>query len=262
MNDLKKLKMKWAGDLFKTDMYRIFHGKAFYVITGTMIFILFIMITQMNDTLPLSAFLGGSSDGFMTAGMDITMTTVLMGFLISVYMGKEFQTGIVKNLITTHSNKLEYIIAKSASAVVCHIIFVIVFMAELVILSVVLGLPLGIESIPGIVVYLLCRIALAIPMSLLVIGLNLMFRTHYGWSMVISYVFSAGSWMLLATMILRLTGLETFGRIFNYTIAGAASALSLTPSLGSAIITLVVSIVWSIFWMLTDDRIMNKRDIL
>lgn len=262
MNDLKKLKPKWVWDLFRMDMYRIIHGKAFYVLIGTMIFILFIIITQMNDSLPLSAFLGGSSDSFMSAGMDITMTTVLMGFLISIYIGKEFQTGIVKNIITTHSNKLEYILSKAATAVVCDIVFVIVFMVVLGVLSMVLGLPLGITSIPGLLLYLFSRIMLAVPMSLLIIGINLLFRTNYGWSMIISYVFSAGSLITLAKSIFNMVGLSGFFGIFDYTIGGAASALSLTPSAGNIFITLVIAIVWSVVWMLVDDTIMNKKDIL
>lgn len=262
MNDLKKLKPDWVMDLFRMDFYRIIHGKAFYILNGTMIFILVIMITQMSSTLPLASFLGGSSDSFMSAGMDITMTTVLTGILLSVYIGKEFQNGIVKNIITMHSNKLEYILSKTLTAIVCDTVFVIVFMATLIILSIALSIPLGIASIPGLIVYLFGRILLCIPMSLLIISMNLILRTNYGWSMILSYVFGAGSLITLGKTIMRLIGLEGFSKIFDFTIGGASAALSQTPTLFGCITTVLVTIVWSFVWMLIGDSIMNKRDIL
>lgn len=262
MRDLMKLKMKWVKDLFRMDMYRILHGKAFYILNGLMIFILVIMITQMSGSLSLNAFLGGSSDGFMSAGMDITMTTVLTGILLSVYIGNEFRTGIVKNIITMHSNKLEYILSKTMTAAVCDTIFVVVFMAVLVVLSIVLGLPLSIPSILGLIVYLLCRVLLTIPMSLLVISVNLLLRTNYGWSMIFSYVLGSGSLLTLAKVILGMIGIEGLPSVLNYTIAGATSFLSLTPTVGACVTVALVSIVWSMVWMLVGDSIMNKKDIL
>ena len=262
MNDLKKLKPGWVLDLFRMDFYRIVHGKAFYILNGTMVFILVIMITQMSSTLPLASFLGGSNDSFMSAGMDITMTTVLTGILLSVYIGKEFQTGIVKNIITMHSNKLEYILAKALTAIVCDTVFVIVFMATLIVLSIAMSIPLGIASIPGLIVYLLGRILLCIPMSLLMICVNLLLRTNYGWSMILSYVFGAGSLVTLGKTILSLVSTNSIAKIFDYTVGGASATLSQTPTLISGITTILVTLVWSFVWMLVGDSIMNKKDIL
>lgn len=262
MNDLKRLKPRWVMDLFRMDIYRIIHGKAFYILNGTMIFILVIMITQMSGTLPLASFLGGSSDSFMSAGMDITMTTVLTGILLSIYIGKEFQNGIVKNIITMHSNKLEYILSKTLTAVVCDTVFIIVFMATLLILSIALSVPLGIVSIPGLLVYLLGRILLCIPMSLLMICMNLLLRTNYGWSMILSYVFGAGSLITLGKTIMGLVGFHSLDKIFDFTIGGASAALSQTPTLFGCVTTVLVTVAWSFVWMLVGDLIMNKKDIL
>ena len=266
MRDLMSVNFRRVKNLLRMDFHRMLHGKAFWVMVGIAIYIPIMMLTQMGDVHDLMAFIGGSSGagtGFsFGAGMSLSILTVLTGMLLSIYIGKEYTSGQIKNIITSHANKCDYIFSKTIIAFVWTTIFTLVYLLTLFILGAVMGVPTGIASIPGLILFIVEKLLLSIPMSVLMIAINLIFREKYGWSIIFVCIAGTGFIVMTLRMGLQMLGLEALGGILNFTISGAAAFASLTPAILPILAILAVTVVWTLLCTLLSDGLMNKRDVL
>lgn len=264
MHDLLSLDLKRVRNLFRMDLHRMLHGKAFYVMIGITVFIPVMMLTQMSDVRDITMFIGSNvvSDGSFGAGMNLSMLNILTGMLLSIYIGKEYTTGFIKNIITAHANKYDYLVSKALVALICNIVFVAVYLITLFVLGAVMGLPAEIPSIIGMVLYIIERLLLSIPMSMLMIAINLVFRRSYGWSIVSICIAATGIVVMSIQMGLKMLGFGALANIFNFTITGASAFTTITPDVISLLIVIFVSIVWTLICSLFADYLMNKRDVL
>lgn len=100
MHDLLSLDRKRVYNLFRMDLHRMIHGKAFYVMVGITVFIPVMMLTQMSDVRDITMFIGSDvvSGGSFGAGMNLSMLNILTGMLLAIYIGKEYTTGFIKNM--------------------------------------------------------------------------------------------------------------------------------------------------------------------
>lgn len=264
MRDLLSLNLKRVQNLFRMDLHRMLHGKAFYVMIGVTVFIPVMMLTQMSDVRDITMFIGSDvvSGGSFGAGMNLSMLNVLTGMLLSIYIGKEYTTGFIKNIITVHANKYDYLVSKGLIALICNVVFVVIYLVTLFVMGAVMGLPAEIPSIIGMALYIIEKLLLSIPMSMLMISINLVFRRSYGWSIVFICIAATGIIVMSIQMGLRMLGLGALANGFNFTITGASAFTTTTPNAVSLLIVILVSIAWTLICSLIADYLMNKRDVL
>ena len=264
MRDLLSLNLTRVRNLFRMDLHRMLHGKAFYVMIGITVFIPVMMLTQMSDVRDITMFIGSDvvSGGSFGAGMNLSMLNILTGMLLCIYIGKEYSTGFIKNIITAHANKYDYLVSKGLLAFICNIVFVAVYMITLFVLGAVMGLPAEIPSIIGMILYIIERLLLSIPMSMLMIAINLIFRRSYGCSIVFICIAATGIVVMSIQMGLQMLGFGTLANVFNFTISGASALTTITPNIVSLLIVILVSIAWTLICSQIADFLMNKRDVL
>lgn len=264
MHDLKTVSTKRVRDLFRMDLHRMLHTKAFYIMIVIAVFIPVMMLTQMSDVKDITTFIGSDvvSGGSFGAGMNLSMLNILTGMLLCIYIGNEYKTGFIKNIITSHANKYDYMISKGMIALICNVVFVVVYLAVLLILGTIMGLPMGIPSIGGLLLYILEKLLLSIPMSMLMIAVNLIFRQNMGWSIVGICIAATGIVTMSIQTGLQMLGLGMIAKVFNFTITGASAFATMTPSLMGLIMILIVTIIWTLLCSLAGDWLMNKRDVL
>lgn len=265
MHDLMAINFKRVKNLFRMDLRHMVRGKAFYVMIGIAIFMPVMMLTQMSDANDLMMFIGSSSaetSSAFGAGMNLSMLNILTGMLLSIYIGKEYTTGFIKNIITAHANKYDYIISKSLIALICNAVFILVYLLTLFILGSLMGLPASIPSIAGFILYIIEKLILSIPLSMLMIAINLVFRRSYGWSIVFICIAATGIVTMSLQIGLQMLGVGTLSSLLNFTITGASYFSTMTPDLIAFLIIIAVSVVWTILCSLAGDLLMNKRDVL
>lgn len=266
MRDLVSVDFRRVKNLLRMDLHRMIHGKAFWVMAGITVFIPVMMLTQMGEVRDIAAFIGGSGDtgaGFsFGAGMSLSILTVLTGILLSIYIGREYSSGHIKNIITSHANKCDYILSKTIIAFVWTAAFTAIYLLTLFILGAVMGIPTGITSIPGLLLFIVEKLLLSIPMSVLMIAINLIFREKYGWSIVFVCIAGTGFIVMTLKMAMQMLGLEALGSIFNFTISGASVFTTLTPEILPLLAILAVTLVWTFLCTILSDSLMNKRDVL
>ena len=265
MRDLMSVDFRRVKNLLHMDFHRVLHGKAFWVMVGITVFIPIMMLTQMSDVHDLATFIGGDSSaaGFsFGAGMSLSILIVLTGILLCIYIGKEYTSGQIKNIITSHANKCDYIFAKTVIAFLWTSVFNVIYLLTLFVLGMVMDIPAGIASIPSLILFVLEKLLLSIPMSVLMIAINLIFREKYGWSILFTCIVGTGVIVMFLKMGLQMLGLEALSGILNFTITGAAAFASLTPAVSSILVILAVTVVWTLLCTLLSDGLMNKRDVL
>ena len=264
MRDRLSLDMKRVRNLFRMDLHRMLHGKAFYVMVCIAVFIPVMMLTQMSDVRDITMFIGSDvvSGGSFGAGMNLSMLNILTGMLLAIYIGKEYTTGFIKNIITAHANKYDYLVSKGLTALICNAVFVAVYLITLFVMGAVMGLPAEIPSIIGMALYIIEKLLLSIPMSMLMIAINLVFRRSYGWSIVFICIAATGIVVMSIQMGLQMLGFGVLASVFNFTITGASAFTTTTLDVVSLLIVIFVSVVWTLACSLIADFLMNKRDVL
>lgn len=264
MHDLLSLDMKRVRNLSRMDLHRMLHGKAFYVMVCIAVFIPVMMLTQMSDVRDITMFIGSDvvSGGSFGAGMNLSMLNILTGMLLAIYIGKEYTTGFIKNIITAHANKYDYLVSKGLTALICNAVFVAVYLITLFVMGAVMGLPAEIPSIIGMALYIIEKLLLSIPMSMLMIAINLVFRRSYGWSIVFICIAATGIVVMSIQMGLQMLGLGALASVFNFTITGASAFTTTTLDVVSLLIVIFVSVAWTLVCSLIADLLMNKRDVL
>ena len=194
--------------------------------------------------------------------MSLSMLNVLTGILLTTYISREYRTGFIKNIITAHANKCDYILSKAVIALLCNVVFMAVYLLTLFILGGIMGVPTTIPSVLGLVLYILEKLLLSIPLSMVMIAINLVFRRQSGWSIVFVCVAGTGVLVTSAQMGLQILGLPKIAFLLNYTITGASVLAKLTPSVYTFFIIIAVSATWGLICTMISDCLMNKRDVL
>lgn len=264
MSDLLSVNFQRVRNLFRMDLYRMIRGKAFYVMIGIAIFMPVMMLTQMSDVKDIMVFVGSSgaeTAGAFGAGLNLSVLNILTGMLLCIYIGKEYTTGFIKNIITAHANKYDYIISKGMIALICNIVFTIAYLLTLFVLGTIMGLPASIPSIPGLILYILEKLILSIPMSILMIIINLVFRRNYGWSIVFICIAATGIITMSLQMGLKLLGLSSLSYLLNFTVTGASFFATTTSNLLSYLIIVGIASVWTLLFSLVGDCLINKKDV-
>ncbi|MGN0657225.1 MAG: ABC transporter permease [Ruminiclostridium sp.] len=265
MRDLLNVNRQRIFNLFKMDLRKMVRGKAFYVMLAIAVFIPIMMLTQMPG-MDSTMFLGGTDEAageaFGGGAMGLTFLWVLTGILMSIYIGSDYSTGFIKNIVTSHANKLDYIISKELIALVWNASLYIVYIITLAVAGLVMGCPLQLPSGVGFVLYFLELLISSVAMSSLIIMINLIFRRLYGWSICFGSFIASGIIIMGARMGLESSGLGFIANFLNITISGSASLAKLEPNVLSLLIIVGVSVVWTFVYSLISNKLMNTNDVL
>ncbi len=264
MSSLSTLSLKRVVHLFRMDLRRLLRGKAFYAMVAVSVFIPVMMLTQMSEIRDIATFIGsdGASGGGFGAGMNLSILVVLTGMLLCIYIGGEYSTGFIKNIITAHANKLDYILVKLMVASICTATFFLAYLITLFAVGGAMGVPAGAFGVGGLVLYVIEKLLLSVPMTALMIAVALVFRSGYGWSIMFICIAATGIVTLSAQAGLRMLGLGPIADILSFTVTGASSFATLAPSATSLVVIMLVSAAWTLVWLLVADRLMSKRDVL
>lgn len=261
MRDLLSVNGKRIRNLFCMDLHRMLHGKVFYVMVILAAFIPISALMQMGDVGNVTALIGGTG---AAAGSELTLSilNMLTAIFLCVFIGKEYSAGFIKNVISAHANKYDYLISKGLIALICNAIFMAVYLLILFVAGPAAGLSTEVASVPGLILFILEKLLLSVPMSMLIIGINLIFSRSRVWSVLISFFAAMGVIVMILQSAFQALGLGVLSGILNFTITGAAAFTTMTPSLPKLILVFLISAAWTFICSLAGDCWMNYQDVL
>lgn len=255
------------------DFYRLFHTPLYYIflaiaaIIPAMVSAMTMMPDQNGNTMePLYSnvwqIIAASEPLYVIRTIadyaNMNMVFIFGGIMVSIFIGHDYKSGYVKQLFTTHAKKQDYMISKSlvcAFAMACMCITYLIG-------GTVGGLLVGYETtvnVSSLIIAILGKMIMSLGWASLYTFLNVIFRRYFGISIASSFFFGTGILIIGAAAIVENLSIPTgFLNIFLY---GSSVNACLASNVGTLIICIVVSVVWTFFYNFLGTKLLTKSDV-
>lgn len=271
MENVRELKFekpnffKRIKGMLGVDFYRLFYTPLLYI---------FLIVAALIPALVSMGAMGGENEtaGIFTNAWQIiaannplyvisdmgeyanmNMVFIFGGIMISIFIGHDYKSGYVKQLFTTHAKKEDYMISKTLLGAFSILCMCITYFIGGTIAGATTGLPFSVNAIS-----LICAVFGKMLMSLgwasLYAFINVIFRSKFGISIALCFVFGTGIPVIGAAAVIGNTP------TLNIFLYGSSVYACLSANFLSVIICLACSIAWAIIYIVLGTLILNKRD--
>lgn len=255
------------------DFYRLFHTPLFYIflaiaaIIPAMVSCLTMMPNQNGNTMePLYSnvwqIIAASEPLYVIKSIadyaNMNMVFIFGGIMVSIFIGHDYKSGYVKQLFTTHAKKEDYIISKTLACTFAIVCMCVTYFVG----GTIGGLIAGYDSsviIGSLFVSVFGKMILSLGWASLFTFLNIIFRRYFGISVASSFFFGTGILIIgMAAIVEALSLPAAFLNIFLY---GASVNACLTSGFSAFITCVIVSVAWTLIYILLGSRVLNKSDV-
>ena len=264
---------KRIKSMLGVDFYRLFHTPMFYIflaiaaIIPAMVSAMTMMPDQNGNTMePLYSnvwqIMAASEPLYVIRTIsdyaNMNMVFIFGGIMVSIFIGHDYKSGYVKQLFTTHAKKQDYMISKTlvcAFAMACMCITYLIG-------GVAGGMFAGYDwnvNIGSLVIAILGKIVMSLGWASLFTFLNIIFRRYFGISVASSFFFGTGILIIGAAAIIEALNLPTY--VLNLFLYGSSVNACLTSNIGTLIVCILVSAMWTLIYNLVGTHILNKSDV-
>ena len=264
---------KRIKSMLGVDFYRLFHTPMFYIflaiaaIIPAMVSAMTMMPDQSGNTMePLYSnvwqIMAASEPLYVIRSIadyaNMNMVFIFGGIMVSIFIGHDYKSGYVKQLFTTHAKKQDYMISKTlvcAFAMACMCVTYLIG-------GVAGGMFAGYDwnvNIGSLVIAILGKIVMSLGWASLYTFLNIIFRRYFGISVASSFFFGTGILIIGAAAIIEALNLPTY--VLNLFLYGSSVNACLTSNIGTLIVCILVSAMWTLIYNLVGTHILNKSDV-
>ena len=264
---------KRIKSMLGVDFYRLFHTPMFYIflaiaaIIPAMVSAMTMMPDQSGNTMePLYSnvwqIMAASEPLYVIRTIsdyaNMNMVFIFGGIMVSIFIGHDYKSGYVKQLFTTHAKKQDYMISKTlvcAFAMACMCVTYLIG-------GVAGGMFAGYDwnvNVGSLVIAILGKIVMSLGWASLFTFLNIIFRRYFGISVVSSFFFGTGILIIGAAAIIEALNLPTY--VLNLFLYGSSVNACLTSNIGTLIVCILVSAMWTVIYNLVGTHILNKSDV-
>lgn len=270
MKEREQLKFESPGFLQRirgmlgVDFYRLFHTPTFYI---------FLAISAMIPAIILGC--GGTGEatsmytntwqmvaadtplyvvGNMGDYANMNMVFIFGGIMVSIFIGRDYKSGYVEQLFTTHAKKQDYMISKTLAGAFAMMCMCISYLLGTVGAGLMVGAAMDV-SVGSLFLAVLGKMVMSLGWAGLYTFLNIIFRRYFGISIASSFFLGTGILIIGAASVVGNSGLLN---IFLYG-SSVYACLSATPV--TLITCLVVSAVWMLVYIGLGTLVLNKCDV-
>ena len=264
---------KRIKSMLGVDFYRLLHTPMFYIflaiaaIIPAMVSAMTMMPDQSGNTMePLYSnvwqIMAASEPLYVIRTIsdyaNMNMVFIFGGIMVSIFIGHDYKSGYVKQLFTTHAKKQDYMISKTlvcAFAMACMCVTYLIG-------GVAGGMFAGYDwnvNVGSLVIAILGKIVMSLGWASLFTFLNIIFRRYFGISVASSFFFGTGILIIGAAAIIEALNLPTY--VLNLFLYGSSVNACLTSNIGTLIVCILVSAMWTVIYNLVGTHILNKSDV-
>lgn len=250
------------------DFYRLFHTPLFYI---------FLAISAIIPAMIIGS--GGMEGGeqlyantwnivaantplyvINTIGeyANMNMVFIFGGIMVSIFIGHDYKSGYVKQLFTTHAKKQDYMISKTITCAFAMECMCIAYLIGGVGGGLFAGTAMDV-NVGSLVIAILGKIIMSLGWASLFTFLNVIFRRYFGISVASSFFFGTGILIIGAAAIIEALNLPTF--VLNLFLYGSSVNACLSSNIGTLIVCILVSAMWTVIYNLVGTHILNKSDV-
>lgn len=250
------------------DFYRLFHTPMFYIflVIAAIIPALVSMPGQDGSTASLYSnvwqIIAASKPLYVIESIadyaNMNMVFIFGGIMVSIFIGHDYKSGYVKQLFTTHAKKQDYMISKTLVCAFAMACMCITYLIGGTASGILAGYSFEV-NIGSLILAILGKIVMSLGWASLYTFLNIIFRRYFGISVASSFFFGTGILIIGAAAIIESLSLpSSFLNIFLY---GSSVNACLTSNIGTLVLCIVVSFVWTVIYNLVGTHILNKSDV-
>ena len=250
------------------DFYRLFHTPLFYI---------FLAISAIIPAMIIGS--GGMEGGeqlyantwnivaantplyvINTIGeyANMNMVFIFGGIMVSIFIGHDYKSGYVKQLFTTHAKKQDYMISKTITCAFAMECMCIAYLIGGVGGGLFAGTAMDV-NVGSLIIAILGKIIMSLGWASLFTFLNVIFRRYFGISVASSFFFGTGILIIGAAAIIEALNLPTF--VLNLFLYGSSVNACLSSNIGTLIVCILVSAMWTVIYNLVGTHILNKSDV-
>ena len=255
------------------DFYRLFHTPLFYIflviaaIIPAMVSGMTMMPDQNGNVMePLYSnvwqIIAASEPLYVIREIadyaNMNMVFIFGGIMVSIFIGHDYKSGYVKQLFTTHAKKQDYMISKSLTCAFAMACMCITYLIGGIAGGMFAGYDWNV-NIGSLIIAILGKIVMSLGWASLFTFLNIIFRRYFGISVASSFFFGTGILIIGAAAIIEALNLPTF--VLNLFLYGSSVNACLTSNIGTLIVCILVSAMWTVIYNLVGTHILNKSDV-
>lgn len=257
--------MKTALALLKTDLRRLVRSKSFYVILILSVVFPIMMFTSMIENVSDAASMIGplvKSDNPMSSMSGIGLLNIMSGIFMMIFIGKEYQTGNIKHIITVHSDKKEYVISKGIIGMIVNACLIVLYVVAIAVVGAIAGMPLVLPSVGGFILFLIEKFITSMAFTMLFVFVAVICRRAYAFGIIGTFVLGTGAISMVLGLLATTCNMAIFEWINRLTIFGSGSYATLTANGLNFLNIVLVSAVWVIVYGFLGKIVLDKRDVI
>lgn len=267
MNERNQLTFETPGFLKRirgmlgVDFYRLFHTPTFYIFLAISAIIPAIILgcggteSMYTNTWQMVA---ANTPLYVIGNMgdyaNMNMVFIFGGIMVSIFIGRDYKSGYVKQLFTTHPKKQDYMISKTLTGAFAMMCMCLSYLLGTVGAGILVGASMDV-SVSSLFLAVLGKMVMSLGWAGLYTFLNVIFRRYFGISIASSFFLGTGILIIGAASVVGNSGLLN---IFLYG-SSVYACLSATPF--TLITCLVVSAVWMLVYIGLGTLVLNKCDV-
>ena len=114
-------------------------------------------------------------------------------------------------------------------------------------------------NVGSLVLAIISKIVMSLGWASLFTFLNIIFRRYFGISVASSFFFGTGILIIGAAAIIEALNLPSY--VLNLFLYGSSVNACLTSNIGTLIVCILVSAMWTVIYNLVGTHILNKSDV-
>ena len=255
--------MKRLKGMLGVDFYRLFHTPLLYI---------FLAIAAIIPALVLS--MGGEEAGAMYESTweiiaanepiyvvsdigeyaNMNMVFIFGGIMVSIFIGHDYKSGYVKQLFTTHSHKMDYMISKTLTCAFAMAGMCVTYLAGSVFAGLLTGVSFHVN--PASLLFAIAgKMVMSLGWASLYTFLNIIFRKYFGISIAASFFFGTG------ILIIGAAAVVGNAQVLNLLLYGASVSACLGSTAATFVNCLAVSAGWTVIYNLSGTLVLSRCDV-
>lgn len=250
------------------DLYRLFHTPMFYIFLAIAAIIPAMVLTMTGMENPDGVtkalydntwqIIAADSPLYVVKGIaqyaNMNMVFIFGGIMLSIFIGNDYRSGYIKQLITNHPKRQDYMISKSIIGVISMASMCITYLIGSVIAGLISDMAFKVSA-SSLIFALLGKIIMSIGWASLYTFINVVFRKKFGVSILLSFILGTGIIIIGAAAVV---GNSSILNIFLY---GSSVYACLSSGVSTIFVCLLVSIFWGIVYNYLGTKLLSKCDI-
>lgn len=189
---------------------------------------------------------------------NMNMVFIFGGIMVSIFIGHDYRSGYVKQLFTTHAKKIDYMISKTISCAFAIVCMCVAYFIGGTIGGLIAGYDTAVNA-GSLFVAVFGKMILSLGWASLFTFINVILRKQFGISIVSSFFFGTGILIIGVAAVVEALHLPT--AFLNMFLYGASVNACLVSGFGAFITCIVVSLAWTVFYILLGTWLLNRSDV-